>query len=497
MSDLLRLDVFRSLYASVSDEMGVTLGRASSSVNIKERRDYSCAVFDGEGRMISQAAHIPVHLGSMPLSVEAAIREVRFTPGDIAIVNDPYRGGTHLPDVTLVHPVYLGGRLRFFAACRAHYSDIGGMSPGSMPLSTDVWQEGFLIPPMKLDASVRRLLLANVRQPREVEGDLEAQIGSCVTGRRRLEALAGRYGVAELLRRARQLQDHARRCMEAAIRKIPRGTHRFEDRLDSGTRIRVAIRRKGRGAEVDFTGSSPQSPDNANAVFAVTASAVLYAFRCLVPEEIPLNSGSAASIRIVAPAGTIVNARAPAAVAAGNVETSQRIVDALFGALARALPGRIPAASQGTMNNVAFGGAGFAYYETLAGGMGARRGGDGPSGVHSHMTNTLNTPIEALERSGPVRVVRYAFRRGSGGRGRSRGGDGLVREYEFLQPMQVSILGERRTTAPWGLSGGGMGKPGVDRLNGRRIAGRAQLTVKPGDRLRIETPGGGGYGKMF
>jgi N-methylhydantoinase B len=495
MSELLRLDVFRSLFESVSDEMGSTLGRASSSVNIKERRDYSCAIFDGEGRMISQAAHIPVHLGSMPLSVEAAIRDVKFAPGDVAIVNDPYRGGTHLPDVTLVHPIYLGGRLRFFAACRAHYSDIGGMSPGSMPLSTDVWQEGFLIPPMKLDASVRKLLLANVRLPREVEGDLDAQVGACVTGRRRIEALAARYGVAELLRRARQLQDHARLCMEAAIRRIPRGTHRFEDRLDSGVRIRVAIRRKGSGAEVDFTGSSPQSADNTNAVFAVTASAVLYAFRCLVPEEIPLNSGSAAPIRIVAPEGTIVNARPPAAVAAGNVETSQRIVDALLGALARALPGRIPAASQGTMNNVAFGGAGFAYYETLAGGMGARRNADGPGGVHSHMTNTLNTPIEALERSGPVRVLRYALRKGSGGRGRTRGGDGLVREYEFLEPLQVSILGERRTTAPWGLKGGKPGKQGVDRLNGRRIPARATFAVKPGDRLAIETPGGGGYGK--
>jgi N-methylhydantoinase B len=494
MSDLLRLDVFRSLYSSVADEMGTTLGRASSSVNIKERRDYSCAIFDGAGRMIAQAAHIPVHLGSMPLSVEAAIREVRLGPGDIAIVNDPFRGGTHLPDVTLVHPVFLGRRLRFFAACRAHYSDIGGMSPGSMPLSTDVWQEGFLIPPMKLDDSVRRLLLANVRQPREVEGDLDAQIGACATGRRRLEALATRYGIAELLRRARQLQDHARRCMEAAIGRIPAGVHRFEDRLDSGARIRVAIRRTGRSVHVDFAGSSAQSTDNTNAVFAVTASAVLYAFRCLVPEEIPLNAGAAAPILISTPSGSIVNARPPAAVAAGNVETSQRIVDVLFGALARALPGRIPAASQGTMNNVAFGGDGFAYYETLAGGFGARAGGDGASGVHSHMTNTLNTPIEALERSGPVRVTRYALRTGSGGRGRTRGGDGLIREYEFLKPAQVSILGERRLTAPWGLAGGQPGKPGVDRLNGRKIAGRATMEVKPGDRLTIETPGGGGYG---
>ena len=283
--------------------------------------------------------------------------------------------------------------------------------------------------------------------------------------------------------------------MEAAIRRIPAGTHRFEDRLDSGAKIRVAVRRRGNRVEVDFGGSSPQAPDNTNAVFAVTASAVLYVFRCLVAEEIPLNAGAAAPIRILAPEGTIVNARPPAAVAAGNVETSQRIVDALFGALAKALPRAIPAASQGTMNNVALGGAGFAYYETLAGGMGGRPSGPGPSGVHSHMTNTLNTPIEALERSGPVRVIRYAVRRKSGGRGRHAGGDGLIREYEFLQPMQVSILGERRSRGPWGAAGGGEGKPGVDRINGRRIPGRANVTAAAGDRLTIETPGGGGYGR--
>jgi N-methylhydantoinase B len=282
--------------------------------------------------------------------------------------------------------------------------------------------------------------------------------------------------------------------MEAAISRIPSGVHRFEDRLDSGARIRVAIRRRGRKVDVDFRGTSPQTGDNTNAVLAVTSSAVLYAFRCLVPEEIPLNAGASAPIRILAPEGSMVHARPPAAVAAGNVETSQRIVDAIFGALARALPGRIPAASQGTMNNVAMGREGFSYYETLAGGMGARRGSRGPSAVHSHMTNTLNTPIEALERSGPVRLVRYAIRRGSGGRGRWPGGDGLVREFEFLQPVEVSILGERRSTAPWGLAGGKTGKPGVDKLNGRRLPGRTTISAKAGDRLTLETPGGGGYG---
>jgi len=495
MKDLLRLDVFRNLYASVADEMGATLGRAASSVNIKERRDYSCAVFDAAGRMISQAAHIPVHLGSMPLSVAAAIREVRFSPGDVAILNDPYRGGTHLPDVTLVRPVFIGGRLRFFTACRAHYSDIGGMTPGSMPLSTDLWQEGLVIPPLKLDGAVRRLLLANVRNPREVEGDLEAQLGACATGQKRLESLARRYGLRELVVRAGELQEYARRRMVAAIRGLRRGRHRFEDALDEGARICVTVERRGDRVIVDFSGTSPQVAGNVNAVFAVTVSAVLYAFRCLVREEIPINAGAAAPIRIEAPEGSVVRARHPAAVAAGNVETSQRIVDVLFGALAKAAPGRIPAASQGTMNNVSFGSEGFSYYETIAGGMGARRDSEGPGGVHSHMTNTLNTPVEALERAGPVRVVEYAIRRGSGGRGRHRGGDGIVRELEFLAPARVSVIAERRVLKPWGLAGGGPGKPGVDTLNGRRIPGKANFDVKPGDRLRIETPGGGGYGK--
>ena len=499
--DPFRLEVFKSLFAGVAEEMGAVLGRSAYSVNIKERRDYSCAVFDARGRMIAQAAHIPVHLGSMPLSVAAAIAEVPLSPGDTVVVNDPYRGGTHLPDVTFVKPVFLGRRLAFFTACRAHYSDIGGMAPGSMPLSTDLHQEGFILPPVKLTPEVRRLLLANVRTPREVDGDVAAQEACCETGARRLRELVARYGRAEVGRYADALQAYARRRMVEAIRGIPRGRHVFEDVLDDDgagggpVRIRAAVERRGDRVRVDFAGSAPQTGGNVNSVLAVTQSAVLYCFRCLVPDDIPLNAGAASPIEVVAPAGTVVNARPPAAVAAGNVETSQRIVDVVFGALGRAMPGRLPAASQGTMNNFSFGGHGFAYYETVGGGMGARPGRDGVSGVQTHMTNTLNTPVEALEHAYPVRVRAYRIRRGSGGRGLRRGGDGLVREVEFLAPAEVSVVADRRLTRPYGAAGGGPGRPGRTLLNGRLLPGKVHVRVRPGDRIRLETHGGGGFGR--
>lgn len=495
MIDPFRLEVFQHLFAGVAEEMGVVLGRAAYSVNIKERRDYSCAVFDARGRMIAQAAHIPVHLGSMPLSVAAALERLRFRPGETVVLNDPYRGGTHLPDVTFVRPVFDGRRLAFFTACRAHYSDIGGMSPGSMPLSSDLHQEGLILPPVRLTEEVRALILANVRTPREVEGDLAAQEACCARGAERLLDLLRRYGRRDVDRFASALQDYAKRRMVAAIRRLPRGRFVFEDALDDDgvtgrpVKIRAAVERRGDRVRVDFAGTAAQVPGNVNAVLAVTLSSVLYAFRCLVPEDIPLNAGAAEPIEVLAPPGSVVNARPPAAVAAGNVETSQRIVDVLFGALAKALPGLIPAASQGTMNNLSFGGAGFAYYETIAGGMGARPGRDGVSGVHTHMTNTLNTPVEAFEHAYPVRVTAYTLRRGSGGRGRWKGGDGIVREMEFLAPADVSIVSDRRTSRPYGKP---PGKAGRNSLNGRPLPGKVQLRVKPGDRVRIETPGGGG-----
>jgi N-methylhydantoinase B/oxoprolinase/acetone carboxylase alpha subunit len=490
-----KLGVFRGLFEGAAEEMGVVLGRSASSVNIKERRDYSCAVFDGRGRMIAQAAHIPVHLGSMPLSVEAAVRAVPLRPGDLVVVNDPYRGGTHLPDVTFVRPVFIGRRLEFFTACRAHYSDIGGMSPGSMPVSTDLVQEGFILPPVRLTPEVRSLLLANVRNPREVEGDVAAQEASCEAGARRLAGLVRSYGLREVRRWSGALQDYARRRMVAAVRRIPRGRFRFEDVLDDDgvsagpVLLRACVERRGDRVRVDFAGSAPQVRGNVNAVYAVTLSSVLYVFRCLVPDDIPLNAGAAEPIEVVAPAGTVVNALPPAAVTAGNVETSQRIVDVVFGALRKALPDLVPAASQGTMNNFSFGGSGFAYYETIAGGMGARPGKHGVSGVHTHMTNTLNTPIEALEHAYPVRVTEYRLRHGSGGRGRFRGGDGIVREFEFLADADASIVSDRRRSRPWGDP---PGRPGRNSLNGRPLPAKVNFRVRPGDRVRIETPGGGG-----
>jgi N-methylhydantoinase B len=489
-----RLEVFKNLLGGVAEEMGVVLGRSAYSVNIKERRDYSCAVFDARGRMIAQAAHIPVHLGSMPLSVQAALRAFTFKPGDLAVLNDPYQGGTHLPDVTFVRPVFAGKRMEFVTACRAHYSDIGGMAPGSMPVSTDLYQEGFILPPVLLTPEVRTLLLANVRNPREVAGDVAAQEACCETGAKRLLDLLARYG-PELRRALDPLQTYARRRMIAAIRRIPSGRFTFEDFLDDDgivdkpIRIRASVERRGDRVRVDFSGSDPQVAGNVNSVYAVTLSAVLYCFRCLVPDDIPLNAGAAEPIDVVAPEGSVVNARPPAAVTAGNVETSQRIVDVVFGALRKALPDVIPAASQGTMNNFSFGGAGFAYYETIAGGMGARPGADGVSGVHTHMTNTLNTPIEALEHAYPVRVTEYRFRANSGGRGRYKGGDGLVREVEFLEPAQVSIVSDRRKTRPYGRP---PGKSGRNTLNGKPLPGKSNFRVKAGDRVRIETPGGGG-----
>jgi N-methylhydantoinase B len=489
-----RLEVFKNLLGGVAEEMGVVLGRSAYSVNIKERRDYSCAVFDARGRMIAQAAHIPVHLGSMPLSVQAALRAFTFKPGDLAVLNDPYQGGTHLPDVTFVRPVFAGKRMEFVTACRAHYSDIGGMAPGSMPVSTDLYQEGFILPPVLLTPEVRTLLLANVRNPREVAGDVAAQEACCETGAKRLLDLLARYG-PELRRALDALQTYARRRMIAAIRRIPSGRFTFEDFLDDDgivdkpIRIRASVERRGDRVRVDFSGSDPQVAGNVNSVYAVTLSAVLYCFRCLVPDDIPLNAGAAEPIDVVAPEGSVVNARPPAAVTAGNVETSQRIVDVVFGALRKALPDVIPAASQGTMNNFSFGGAGFAYYETIAGGMGARPGADGVSGVHTHMTNTLNTPIEALEHAYPVRVTEYRFRANSGGRGRYKGGDGLVREVEFLEPAQVSIVSDRRKTRPYGRP---PGKSGRNTLNGKPLPGKSNFRVKAGDRVRIETPGGGG-----
>lgn len=533
--DAAELEIFKSLFHSIAEEMGAALRRSAFSPNIKERRDYSCAVFDGQGRVVAMGDHMPVHLGSMPMSVAAAIRALELGRDDIAILNDPYAGGTHLPDITLVEPVFappsrprfrarlpaMAPRARpvFYVASRAHHSDIGGAEPASMGLSQEIYQEGLRIPPVALVRSgmiqgdVLAIVLSNVRTPREREGDLTAQIAACRLGERRLRELLGKYGGRKTRFYLDELQRYAARLMHEALERIPEGDYAAEDRLDDDgftnepVHVRVRIGIRGGRARVDFRGTDPQCRGMVNAVLAITQSAAFYVFRCLLGEEVPACAGLMDPIELDAPEGSVVNARPPAAVAAGNVETSQRIVDVLLKALARALPRRIPAASSGTMNNLSFGGLDprrnerFAYYETIAGGMGARPRAEGLSGVHTHMTNSLNTPIEALESSYPVRVRRYSLRRGSGGAGRFRGGDGIVREIEFLSEVRGSILSDRRRFPPYGLAGGKPGRVGKNQLlppsGGRRVTlgSKTSFSAPQGSVLRIETPGGGGWGK--
>lgn len=516
----IRLEVFKHLFAAVAEEMGVVLRKASYSPNIKERRDFSCALFAGDGKMISQAAHIPVHLGSMPLSVAAAIEKfsIDLYPGDCIILNDPYLGGTHLPDITLVTPIFIPEQDApfAFAASRAHHADVGGMTPGSMPIAREIYQEGLIIPPIKLlkkgeiDPSAWDLLLANVRTPQERAGDLQAQLAANQRGVIRFQELISRYGQEEITFWIGQLFEYSSRMTRKLLQNLPDGTYGFTDFLDDDgieprpIPIQVAVTIQGDHALVDFTGSAPQCKGSLNAVYAITLSAVHYVFRCLLGLDVPNNAGCLEPIQVIAPLGTIVNACRPAPVAGGNVETSQRIVDVLLGALAQAYPQAIPAASQGTMNNLTIGGYDplreqpFAYYETIGGGMGAHPQADGPSAVHSHMTNTLNTPVEALEYTYPFQVRRYAIRKGSGGKGLHAGGDGLIREIQLLADAQVTLLSERRKIAPYGLSGGEPGIPGLNRLvrDGEELAlpSKGSFDLHPGDVLVIETPGGGGWG---
>jgi len=511
----LLLEVFRNRLTSIAEEMGVILQRTAFSPNIKERRDLSCAIFTREGELLSQAEHIPVHLGSMSLAVREAIRAVPMEEGDVVMLNDPYSGGTHLPDITLVSPVYYRGELLFFVASRAHHADVGGMTAGSMPLSTSLFQEGLIIPPTKLvergriNRSVLNLLLRNVRTPEERMGDLAAQMMANRAGVRRMRDLLELYGLEETLAYCEELMNYAERLMRKLIKGMGNGVYTFEDYLEDdgsgreriGIRVRVEI--SDGEAVVDFTGSDPQVEGSVNAVRSITVSAVYYVFRCLLPEEAPTNEGCFRPLRVVTVRGSVVDAEFPAAVAGGNVETSQRIVDVVLGALSKALPGVIPAASQGTMNNVSVGGVNpltgesFTYYETIGGGMGAWAGGDGESAVHSHMTNTMNTPVEALEHAYPFLVREYSIRRGSGGRGARRGGDGVVREIEFQTDVEVTVLSERRKIPPYGLFGGEPGAPGRNYVirNGRREERPGKFTerLRRGDALRIETPGGGGY----
>lgn len=512
------LQVFKNLYASVAEEMGVTLNRTAFSPNIKERRDYSCAIFDRNGQVVAQAAHIPVHLGSMPISVKTAIERFDFQAGDMVILNDPFQGGTHLPDITIVAPVFAGDdRPAFYVANRAHHADIGGMSAGSMPLSTTLYQEGLIIPPLKImrqgepDRQLIQLILSNVRTPDEREGDLAAQFMANTTGIRRLQELTEKYGSSVCEHYAARLMDYSEAVTRAAISDLPDGSYDFADFLDGdgmGTDdipIRLTVKVSGDSIDFDFEKSGDQVKGSVNAVYAITVSAVLYVMRCLVAQDIPMNAGILRPVQVITRPGSVLDACFPAAVAGGNVETSQRIVDVILGALARALPGKIPAAGQGTMNNLTLGGfdqeqgRAFAYYETIAGGCGASAQNNGARAVHSHMTNTLNTPVEALEYSYPLLVTEYAVRRGSGGQGANNGGDGIIREIQMLAETELNILSERRKYRPYGLEGGEGGQAGRNIIikNGRQhlCPGKFREILQRGDILRIETPGGGGYGK--
>ena len=516
------LEIFRGALTAIAEEMGTVLMLSSYSPNIKERRDFSCALFDAQGLLIAQAAHLPVHLGSMPDSVAAALTTIAsFAPGDIVAVNDPYLGGTHLPDITLISPLFIEyqGEMHLigFAANRAHHADVGGMSPGSMPLATEIYQEGIIIPPLKLweagqpNTPLLTFLLRNVRTPEERQGDLTAQVAANRTAIRRMQELVERYGLPTLEEHFDGLMAYAERITRAAIESIPDGSYAFTDYLDMDgvedepVAISVTVNVSGSEIIADFSGSSAQVKGNSNTVAAVTKSATYYVVRCLIAGDAPMNHGTFAPVTVIAPEGSIVNARPPAGVAQGNVETSQRIVDTLFGALAQALPDVIPAASQGTMNNITAGGIDprsglpFTYYETMGGGMGGRPGLNGLSGVHVHMSNTLNTPIEAFEYAYPMRIVRYQLRDGSGGAGSARGGDGLVREIAFETLTEVTLLCERRRFAPYGLQGGGAGQCGENRLlrSGREdvLPGKVRFTAQPGDRLAIASPGGGGWGE--
>ncbi len=517
--DGIGLALFRNRIQAICDEMGVVLKRSAFSPNIKDRLDFSCALFDAAGALFGQAAHIPVHLGSMAYAMASIVARFEWRAGDVVLLNDPYLGGTHLPDVTAICPVVVDGRLYAFAACRAHHADIGADQPGSMPISASLRDEGIVIAPMlaqrdgALTPQAQTLFdaLAGRAHPTQASyladerlGDFFAQISACRVGVQRLAQLTNEFGKARFDGAVESLNDYAERLARQAIGSVPDGVYEFEDCMDGDGQgaidvaIRVKVTVSGDRVIADFSATADQVGGNINCPLSVTAAAVLYTFRCLMPDATPAVSGAFRCVDIVTRAGSLLDAQYPAAVAAGNVETSMRIVDVLLGALAQALPHRIPAASQGTMNNVAMGRhAGdvrWDYYETIGGGTGAHASGAGVGAIHSHMTNTLNTPIESLETHYPLRIRRYEIRSGSGGAGRFAGGEGIVREFEFLEPTDVTLLTERRSRGPWGLDGGGAGACGINLLNGEALEAKQALRLKAGDVLTIATPGGGGWG---
>ena len=509
MSSAIELSIFASRLNALCDEMGASLQRSAFSPNIKDRLDFSCAIFDAAGQLCAQAAHIPVHLGSMAFAMVDLTQACQWQPGDILIVNDPYLGGTHLPDVTLIAPVFHDAELMGFVANRAHHANIGASSPGSMPIASQLHEEGVVVPPSLLlrDGRLRESLLESLCGKSDVRGrgDVYAQISCCEVGVKRLQQLLQALGNESFRDLVAELNAYGESLALQEWSSITDGVYCFSDLMDDDGMgqmdipIRITLTIKQGRITADFNGTAEQVRGNINCPLSVTAAAVYYCLRCLLPEYAPACAGTFRPIELLAPQGSLVNAKRPAAVAAGNVETSSRIVDVVFGALAKALPQRIPAASQGTMNNLAMGSTGDAdngawdYYETLAGGSGAGPQGDGLSARQTHMTNTLNTPVESIESHYPIRVTRYQVRRESGGAGQYRGGDGVIREFEFLAPAQATLLTERRCRGPWGLRGAEEGKAGQNWLNGQRLSAKSQVTLKTGDRLTLMTPGGGGW----
>lgn len=509
----IELSIFANRIEAVCDEMGAALQRAAFSPNIRDRLDYSCAVFDAKGELCAQAAHIPVHLGSMAFAMRGIVEGVDWRDGDMVILNDPFMGGTHLPDVTMVAPVFIDNSLLGYVANRAHHADIGAEQPGSMPLSTCLQEEGLVIAPLKLvennvinHAQLDRQM-ESMRNPAESKGDFSAQIAANRRGHHRLGELIRQMGTQQYIEALQALNNYAEQLAISCFSEIPDGEYHFSDVLDddglghTDIEIKAGIVVKRGTVEVDFNGSSSQVRGNVNCPISVTAAAVYYVFRCLLPPQAPACAGSFRPVSITAENGSLLNAVYPAAVAAGNVETSTRIVDVVLGALAQAIPEKIPAASHGSMNNLAMGanadqaGRVWDYYETIGGGMGASVSADGLDAVQTHMTNTLNTPIESLEMTFPIRINRYQVRRGSGGKGVHTGGSGIVREFEFLQRADVTLLTERRAHAPWGLRGADSGQCGRNLLNSKAIKAKENFSLQPGDILTIETAGGGGWGE--
>lgn len=523
MYDIIEIEVFNKLFSSVAEEMGIILARSSFSANIKERRDFSCAIFDAKGDFVAQAAHIPVHLGAMPMTLSSVLSVMTLQPGDVVITNDPYKGGSHLPDITLIEPVFptpanlSSTHPLFYVVNRAHHADVGGKNPGSMGLANCLADEGYVISPTLLytggkynDVFIQDFL-KNVRSPDERLGDLRAQIASLARGKLRLHDILDRYTPEHIFSILDQLKDYSERLMVNIINQLPDGLYSYTDYLDddgkdsSPISISVDLTIKDSHIIADFSRSGDQVDTPLNTVKSVVMSATAYVFQCLVGEGHPINHGSYRPLQIKTCPGSIVDAKKPAPVAAGNVETSQRIVDVLLGALAEAIPESIPAASSGSMNNITIGSdrscshQGFSYYETIGGGMGGRPTMAGLSGIHTHMTNTMNTPIEALEHAYPLRIEQYSLRHGSGGSGLHRGGDGITRSYRFLEKAQASLLSDRRKLTPYGLAGGQNGFAGknilIRKKKKRELSGKMVFEAQKNDLLIIKTPGGGGWGR--